>query len=356
MAEEEEEWISHFQQWFNTAHPHLELRRKGDVPPFVCYHQLKDMGRDAFIDQCCNLCAMANADRPADAPENLGNVGFCMQCAIDIFVKSCRFSMFLQFIDVGYNDECVCKRLRLKGVSLPPGHFCDVFSAPAQCIRIFLYVCGIPSIFKRIMSTKALFLLFLVLMMKSELILADWLLQMQSDQQHRHNTSSWSTALWRHDEFKQTMSMLFHSSRSNPHHFKWGCELIRNLWANERNEHKQYHVLQRHEHLMRNPHEISSFNHFYLYLPLVVGGATFSSLAQHFKKYRTFYSDCVPLFRERIFCGNSLCAKRYYGHKNAGLKWFKCKRCQIVYYCSKRCQKYDWARMSHRSLCKQLSY
>ena len=39
-----------------------------------------------------------------------------------------------------------------------------------------------------------------------------------------------------------------------------------------------------------------------------------------------------------------------------GLKGFdnmkKCSRCKLVYYCSKKCQKYDWIRNGHRNDCK----
>ncbi len=29
----------------------------------------------------------------------------------------------------------------------------------------------------------------------------------------------------------------------------------------------------------------------------------------------------------------------------------KCKGCKLVFYCSKKCQKYDWNRFDHKKLC-----
>ena len=34
-------------------------------------------------------------------------------------------------------------------------------------------------------------------------------------------------------------------------------------------------------------------------------------------------------------------------------KWYKCKRCRMMYYCSRRCQKIDWNKYYHKSLCFQ---
>ena len=36
-------------------------------------------------------------------------------------------------------------------------------------------------------------------------------------------------------------------------------------------------------------------------------------------------------------------------------KWYKCKKCKL-FYCSKRCQKYDWKRHNHRRMCNNLLY
>ena len=37
--------------------------------------------------------------------------------------------------------------------------------------------------------------------------------------------------------------------------------------------------------------------------------------------------------------------------RSDGMK--KCSKCKLVYYCSKKCQKYDWIRNGHRSQCKK---
>ena len=35
-------------------------------------------------------------------------------------------------------------------------------------------------------------------------------------------------------------------------------------------------------------------------------------------------------------------------------KWYKCKGCKMVFYCSRKCQKYDWSRLDHKKLCHKL--
>ena len=36
------------------------------------------------------------------------------------------------------------------------------------------------------------------------------------------------------------------------------------------------------------------------------------------------------------------------------MRWRKCSACELVYYCSRRCQKYDWNVGGHREICKYL--
>eukprot|EP01084_Bolivina_argentea_P212777 361609_1 len=47
-----------------------------------------------------------------------------------------------------------------------------------------------------------------------------------------------------------------------------------------------------------------------------------------------------------IYCNNAKCLV-----KHSQTKWYRCKRCRIAFYCSKRCQKYDWNRYDHKWLC-----
>ena len=53
--------------------------------------------------------------------------------------------------------------------------------------------------------------------------------------------------------------------------------------------------------------------------------------------------------------------KRGYKHENVWKekiinKWYKCKRCKIAYYCSRKCQKLDWNRYDHKLFCKNMHY
>ena len=49
---------------------------------------------------------------------------------------------------------------------------------------------------------------------------------------------------------------------------------------------------------------------------------------------------------ERVICCN-VC-----NLASTKMKW--CKKCKIVRYCSKKCQKIDWKRNNHKRLCKKI--
>ena len=48
-------------------------------------------------------------------------------------------------------------------------------------------------------------------------------------------------------------------------------------------------------------------------------------------------------------CGNIKC-----NNKRIDVRLYKCKRCKIIRYCSKHCQKVDWNRFGHKRDCGQL--
>eukprot|EP01084_Bolivina_argentea_P035136 65172_1 len=74
-----------------------------------------------------------------------------------------------------------------------------------------------------------------------------------------------------------------------------------------------------------------------------------------------------------IRCSNEKCNKQYlkygatyqelyeskydtdYKHYATKKPWKKCKGCCMVYYCSRKCQKYDWNRFNHKTICKKLT-
>ena len=88
--------------------------------------------------------------------------------------------------------------------------------------------------------------------------------------------------------------------------------------------------------------------------------------------------------KNKISCNNSECNRDYIewkygleyydrdtdaleykqrGHKYKNVweeriinKWYKCKRCKIVYYCSKKCQKLDWNRYNHKLVCHGMRF
>eukprot|EP01083_Nonionella_stella_P047401 126840_1 len=53
-------------------------------------------------------------------------------------------------------------------------------------------------------------------------------------------------------------------------------------------------------------------------------------------------------------CHSPKCNKIEFYQK--GICFKKCEDCRIVFYCSKRCQKYDWSRGDHRLYCKLLQH
>ena len=55
-------------------------------------------------------------------------------------------------------------------------------------------------------------------------------------------------------------------------------------------------------------------------------------------------------WRQIVFCANQKCIK-YKTEKIIDLKL--CKQCKTKYYCSRKCQKYDWNHL-HRTQCKKL--
>ena len=54
-----------------------------------------------------------------------------------------------------------------------------------------------------------------------------------------------------------------------------------------------------------------------------------------------------------IKCGNKKC-RHIKSPFDYHTKWYICKKCKKIYYCSRKCQKYDWNRYDHKSYCRQL--
>eukprot|EP01084_Bolivina_argentea_P054102 99235_1 len=73
--------------------------------------------------------------------------------------------------------------------------------------------------------------------------------------------------------------------------------------------------------------------------------STYYALKKHMKQYQT-------ICKENMKCHWNLCAKK---RKNV-VKLYKCKKCQVSRYCSKRCQKLDWKKGYHKLLCTKLQY
>merc|ERR1712228_890821 len=59
---------------------------------------------------------------------------------------------------------------------------------------------------------------------------------------------------------------------------------------------------------------------------------------------RKWYKDWL---KKDMLCASGYCLKNKKDHK-----MYRCKRCQFVKYCSKKCQKLDW--IHHKLVCKTL--
>lgn len=81
------------------------------------------------------------------------------------------------------------------------------------------------------------------------------------------------------------------------------------------------------------------------------------------------YNGMMYIHRNKIHCNNPVCNVKYgnymyptspsfdrfepiFEFPKPQKKWYKCKKCKIAYYCSKKCQKYDWNRFNHKYLCR----
>ena len=54
-------------------------------------------------------------------------------------------------------------------------------------------------------------------------------------------------------------------------------------------------------------------------------------------------------------CGNNKCKYKFdSGRCNKIKKWYICAGCKLIYFCSRKCQKYCWNRLNHKYHCHKL--
>lgn len=75
--------------------------------------------------------------------------------------------------------------------------------------------------------------------------------------------------------------------------------------------------------------------------------------ADHTRNYHRFYKELMPMSKHcrKMYRQNSKCSNVKCNVSVANCKYV-CSKCRCGIYCSRRCQKYDWNRGDHRSLCK----
>eukprot|EP01084_Bolivina_argentea_P182668 315321_1 len=69
---------------------------------------------------------------------------------------------------------------------------------------------------------------------------------------------------------------------------------------------------------------------------------------QILKQDRQYIKKHCKIYSNQKRCGNVICNK---SRKN---KYYKCSGCELIYFCSKKCQKYAWTRLRHRNVCRKL--
>eukprot|EP01084_Bolivina_argentea_P073383 133175_1 len=68
-------------------------------------------------------------------------------------------------------------------------------------------------------------------------------------------------------------------------------------------------------------------------------------------KYGCNYYDMNTNYYTRQ---NRKCKEKNIWQQPAINKWYKCKGCRVVFYCSRRCQKADWSKGLHKEMCQQI--
>lgn len=69
-----------------------------------------------------------------------------------------------------------------------------------------------------------------------------------------------------------------------------------------------------------------------------------------YKYFDGFAERIYKIKRNDTQCQNIKCSKR---RKNTD-KFYKCRKCKVIRYCSKKCQKIDWNMYNHKSICKKI--
>eukprot|EP01084_Bolivina_argentea_P036419 67379_1 len=100
---------------------------------------------------------------------------------------------------------------------------------------------------------------------------------------------------------------------------------------------RMIHYLEKNTTHTSNP---KTFN-AYLYMKQSM---SFNRLAQQFTR-RNYYRKC----KTSPQCGNRMCV--YFKEIRMNVKMKICSGCKLLYFCSRKCQKYAWSRMNHKFHC-----
>eukprot|EP01083_Nonionella_stella_P012143 34467_1 len=377
---------------------------KKDPYGFFCYHEIKNMKRKRFIELCLNRQVMWLVPKTPHMPRHIYFSGLCIQCAVDMVKDTGFLSVFDDTIPIVPID-CA------QNPNLQSHDELDKFLDISHHIKFFLCIVAVPSVFKCIMSTKHLFTRLIIFMSKADFYAISWVNCMnnwhfsgkifEKGSFEKHFEHHVCDILDRQEELQKVFYILFHYGKTMQH-LRWI------LSANDGQLFVEYVVVP-FLHMMQYKDEIDLFvdppwtiYYFAIYASKLVfkykdelnlkgmkewthvfkskmafqyyGSviATFDDKDNKVKKvYRrkNNYVDDIVTFRNRVFCNNPKCKVDYYRYKYDTTfgskkmwdsygkplrKWYRCKRCTLVYYCCRKCQKYDWVKFNHRDTCNQL--
>eukprot|EP01084_Bolivina_argentea_P246421 412405_1 len=121
-------------------------------------------------------------------------------------------------------------------------------------------------------------------------------------------------------------------------------------------KHKMKQIIQVNVSFVNKMNEMYLINKNTSYHERLFDSSVYSSLKRQ--------KETVEFRKHNMRCGNNKCKILYHVHKygirtDASYsvlkpinKWYRCAGCKLMYYCSRKCQKYAWNMLNHRMHCQ----
>eukprot|EP01084_Bolivina_argentea_P168971 292936_1 len=392
---------------------------KRDEFSFYCRHELKDINRNLFIKYCMNREKMQHIKPPSNAPKSVIWIGFCTQCAVDLFIETDYCSQFENYIPSKLNySKSTC--------DLQKFYEFQKFVDTSYFIRLFINIVAVPPIFCYINSKKVLFTRYLKFMLQSDDYLREWKehanqwvsypnqrprLTAQFNDDHEEDYKKYFEHLQDHivqesfsghEKLEKIFNVLYHNGMTLKH-LEWILciddgkffvqhVVIKFLSMMKYKEQIDIHVdppwdiyyfsIYVSIFIFKYKSKINTINQWNIILDspaskitykyygfvLTVFSSKRNKMKKVYKQQVSNYINDIIEYRDRILCNNPKCRINFYYHKydthsfsnemwdrykSPLRKWYKCSKCKIVYYCSRKCQKYDWNKYNHKILCNK---